>query len=124
MKEFECLTDAVREVKKLVNDDSTFGQYDEVFLIIDHYEENFYVTDDDSDIDEYLTNNFYKNCADWNPEDWSNAHKVYVYKHAINKDEYPYVYKNYKKSCIRAHEPLIRGVNTTEVNYSVDFSIG
>lgn len=123
LKKFDRITDALREVKQFFNEDRLISIHDVVFVFYDYYSEIYCVTEEEVDVERYLTNEFYENSIHWTPEEWVDVNEFYVYEPYDNIKKFPNLYSMYDVSCIRAHTRLIRKKKNPKYELSVNFSV-
>jgi hypothetical protein len=121
MKQFESVTEALREVKKMSND--LEETYEKIYFVYNEYYDDYFVTDDDDDISIKIHQRWCDSGCDSKPEDEAKEYKIWEYSLAENKEIYPSTYKNAKKSLINSSVSLIRKIKEVECEYSVSFNI-
>lgn len=122
MKHFDSITNALREIRDKTQDFTE--KYEEIFLFIDYWHEDFYVTEDPYDISEKLEQTYFENGCEPEPETLANECVVIVYSLATNKEAYPSLYQKFKKPAFKSEVDLIRGRIGIEPEYSLSFNIG
>lgn len=122
MKHFDSITNAIREIRDRTQEFTE--EYDNVFLFIDYWHENFYVTEYEYDISEKLEQDYFENGCEPTPETLANECVVIEYSLATNKETYPSLYEKAKKPVFKSDVDLIRKRIDVEPEYSLDFNIG
>lgn len=122
MKHFDSITNALREIKDKAQDFT--GKYEGIYLFVDYWKENFYVTEDVCDISEKLEQIFFENGCEPEPETLAKECVVIEYSTAANKEDYPSLYEKAKKPSFKSEVDLIRMRIDIEPEYSLDFNIG
>jgi hypothetical protein len=106
--------EAVREIKELSKE---MSEFDTLYLCFNEASEKFYVSDDDTDIEEQIRKSF-------DGGDSADSHarmfRVWTYRPAHYKEKYPNTYKHAVTSVI---EGLIRLEAEVIPEYSVSFNI-
>lgn len=120
MEIFDCVFDALREVKRL---SSEMTRHSKIYFAYNSFCERYFVSDDSDDLSETISQRWCDSGCDSKPEDEAAEYKVWEYSLAVNKEKYPNTYQNAKRSLIRAEVPLIRRKKEVECEYSVDFVI-
>lgn len=123
MKKFELATDAVREIKKIIERDGMDIHLDEIFLVHNKYREIFYVTTDEDEISDKINEIWCDGGCDSAPESEADSYTIWKYVNAENKEKYPSTYKRYKRSLIKTDESIIRMKMGIECDYSVRFFV-
>ena len=121
MEQFECVFDALREIKRLSNEMDT---HDKIYFAYNTYYERYFVTDNSDELSEEIDERWRDSGCESTPEDEANEYIVWEYSLAENKEKYPNTYRRAKRSLIRSKVPLIRRSKEVECEYSVEFAIG
>ena len=99
------------------------GNHNKIYLTYSVYYEKFLVSDDNDEISDEIYRCWRDSGCDSNPEDEAEEYKVWAYSLAVNKERYPNLYRNAKRSLIRSEVPLIRRNVEVECEHSVNFVI-
>jgi hypothetical protein len=115
---FESAIEAMHKVKELINLIDSMAE--KVYLAYCEYDARWYVTDDDYDLGKAIHERW---GGDGDPENERNSWKVWEYSSAKNKDRFPNIHRNSKRSVIRSDIPMIRRERSIGCEYSVEFNI-
>lgn len=122
MKHFDSITNALREIRDKTK--MFTEKNEEIYLFIDYWQENFYVTEDVYDISEKLEQTYFENGCEPEPETLAKECVVIEYSLATNEETYPTLYRKAKKPVFKSKVNLIRKRIEIEPEYSLGFNIG
>ncbi|MDG0056964.1 hypothetical protein MMB75_25395 [Paenibacillus sp. P2(2022)] len=119
MEHFESVFDAVRHIKDKLD---SIDDHEELYLMCNEDCENFWVTDENSELEEEMGKSFY----DWgyessDPDKHAESFKLWAYVLKENKERYPGLYKNYKESPLSKNH--IRGRISPSGEVAAIFSV-
>lgn len=121
MEYFESITEALREIK---NKTQNFTKmYENIYLFIDCWQENFYVTVNEYDINTKIKQIYYENGCEPEPEEFAKKCVVIEYTLATNKEAYPMLYEKSVKPKFTSKVELIRQKLSVKPEYSLEFNI-
>ncbi|MFH5185752.1 hypothetical protein ACHHV8_25600 [Paenibacillus sp. TAB 01] len=97
IKCFESVTEAVRHLKSNLPEDI----HEAVFLMYYEDRDSFFVSDDTDDLEKQIDEDFYSWGYDGdNPEEHAAKYKIWSYVQNENKDKWPVLYRDYKRTSL------------------------
>lgn len=120
MKEFERITDALREVKRLsINMDI----HDSIYLVSNEELGVYYVAEYDFEIAEMIEQNWKDSGCELEAEEEVREYKIFEYVSSENVTSFPATHGSGVKSLLRSQTPLVREEKQIHCEYTVDFVI-
>ena len=120
MQVFESCLEAMRAVKKLVND---LDLHEDIYFAYSDYYDSYIVTDSDYDLKEKFHQTWADNGCDAEPEHEAEKYKIWIYKSEENKFKWSTLYRDAKYSRLKTKNPAIRCKARIIPEYSVEFGI-
>lgn len=118
MKTFETVFEAVRHIKQNLPDD----EHEEIYLMWCEGQSEFHVSDNADELVEQIDSDFYNwGYQDCGPEEHAAEYEIWTYELIENKDMYPVLYRDYKRTPLSKNH--IRGQASAIGEITASFAI-
>ena len=120
MKTFIEATKAIREVALISNE---IGLHDEIYLVHNTNDNEYYVTSNQYDVEDKIYSNWRNRGCTTNPDVEAKNYNIWIYSLAENKERWPDVYEEEKKSLLNGGGLVIRKQAEIQTQQTIDFNI-
>lgn len=118
MKEFESVLEAMRYIKREL---PNVEYMEELYLMHNTYTNEYFVSDDESELEKEIEEDWYNGGCEDNPDKHVKDFKVWTYVASENKERWPILYEDYKPSALsKLH---IRGLANVSGEVVASFTV-